>query len=28
MPFDTPEPWASLYDPDWQGPHLIWPPYA
>lgn len=27
-PFDTPEPWASLYDPDWQGPHLIWPPYV
>ncbi len=27
-PFDTPEPYASLYDPDWQGPHLIWPPYA
>lgn len=27
-PFDTPEPWASMYDPDWQGPHLIWPPYA
>ncbi len=26
-PFDTPEPYASLYDPDWQGPHLIWPPY-
>ena len=26
-PFDTPEPWASKYDPDWQGPHLIWPPY-
>ena len=26
-PFDTPEPWASLYDPDWDGPHLIWPPY-
>lgn len=26
-PFDTPEPWASLYDPDWEGPHLIWPPY-
>ncbi len=21
-PFDTPEPYASLYDPDWQGPHL------
>jgi len=27
-PFDTPEPWASMYDPDWQGPHLIWPPYT
>ena len=27
-PFDTPEPWASKYDPDWQGPRLIWPPYA
>ena len=27
-PFDTPEPYASMYDPDWQGPHLIWPPYA
>jgi arylsulfatase A-like enzyme len=27
-PFDTPEPWASKYDPDWQGPHLIWPPYV
>lgn len=26
-PFDTPEPYASLYDKDWQGPHLIWPPY-
>ncbi len=26
-PFDTPEPYASLYDPDWHGPHLIWPPY-
>jgi arylsulfatase A-like enzyme len=26
-PFDTPEPWASLYDPEWQGSHLIWPPY-
>ena len=26
-PFDTPEPWASKYDPDWQAPHLIWPPY-
>jgi arylsulfatase A-like enzyme len=27
-PFDTPEPYASRYDPAWQGPHLIWPPYA
>ncbi len=27
-PFDTPEPYASLYDADWEGPHLIWPPYA
>ncbi|HEX7760717.1 MAG TPA: sulfatase [Caulobacteraceae bacterium] len=26
-PFDTPEPWASKYDPEWEGPHLIWPPY-
>lgn len=26
-PFDTPEPWASKYDPDWQGPRLVWPPY-
>jgi arylsulfatase A-like enzyme len=27
-PFDAPEPYASMYDPEWQGPHLIWPPYA
>ena len=27
-PFDTPEPWASRYDADWEGPRLIWPPYA
>lgn len=27
-PFDTPEPYASMYDPGWSGPHLIWPPYA
>ena len=27
-PFDTPEPYASLYDPDWEGPHMIWPPYV
>jgi hypothetical protein len=27
-PFDTPEPWASRYDPEWSGERLIWPPYA
>jgi len=27
-PFDTPEPYASMYDDSWQGPHLIWPPYT
>jgi arylsulfatase A-like enzyme len=27
-PFDTPEPYASRYDPEWRGPHLIWPPYG
>ncbi len=27
-PFDTPEPYASMYDDTWEGPHLIWPPYA
>jgi arylsulfatase A-like enzyme len=27
-PFDTPEPWASRYDPGWTGPHLVWPPYV
>lgn len=27
-PFDTPEPYASLYDPEWEGEHVIWPPYA
>ncbi len=26
-PFDTPEPYASMYDAAWRGPHLIWPPY-
>ncbi|HYB91691.1 MAG TPA: sulfatase [Candidatus Binataceae bacterium] len=26
-PFDTPEPYASMYDALWRGPHLIWPPY-
>ena len=27
-PFDTPEPYASMYDDGWQGAHLIWPPYV
>ncbi len=27
-PFDTPEAYARRYDPTWEGPHLIWPPYA
>ena len=27
-PFDTPEPWASRYDPDWTDPRIIWPPYS
>src|SRR5262249_1397420 len=27
-PFDTPEPYASMYDDAWEGPHLIWPPYS
>ncbi len=27
-PFDTPEDWAARYDPDWEGAHLIWPPYV
>ena len=27
-PFDAPEPWMSRYDPDWEGPQLIWPPYT
>lgn len=27
-PFDTPEPWASLYDRDWTGERIIWPPYS
>jgi arylsulfatase A-like enzyme len=26
-PFDTPEPYASMYDPGWEGRKLIWPPY-
>ena len=27
-PFDTPEPWASMYDSEWEGPKVIWPPYT
>jgi arylsulfatase A-like enzyme len=28
-PFDTPEPYLSMYDPDWgSDAHLIWPPYV
>jgi arylsulfatase A-like enzyme len=27
-PFDTPDEYAKRYDPDWDGPRLIWPPYA
>lgn len=27
-PFDTPEPYASLYGPVADGPRAIWPPYA
>jgi arylsulfatase A-like enzyme len=27
-PFDTPDEYARMYDPTWQGPNLIWPPYA
>ena len=26
-PFDVPEPWMSMYDPEWDGPKVIWPPY-
>ena len=27
-PFDTPEPWAHKYDPDWDDELIIWPPYS
>ena len=28
-PFDTPEPYASMYDDTWDRPqHLVWPPYT
>ena len=26
-PFDTPAPYAGMYDPEWDGPLEIWPPY-
>ena len=26
-PFDAPEPYMSMYDDTWEGPHLMWPPY-
>jgi arylsulfatase A-like enzyme len=27
-PFDTPEPWAHRYDPEWRDELIIWPPYS
>jgi arylsulfatase A-like enzyme len=28
-PFDTPEPWATMYDAEpWDGDRLVWPPYV
>ena len=27
-PFDTPTPWSGRYDPAWDGPLMIWPPYS
>jgi arylsulfatase A-like enzyme len=27
-PFDTPDPWANKYDPDWDEELMIWPPYS
>ncbi len=27
-PFDTPDPWANKYDPDWTDELIIWPPYS
>jgi arylsulfatase A-like enzyme len=26
-PFDTPMPYADMYDSEWDGPRVIWPPY-
>jgi arylsulfatase A-like enzyme len=26
-PFDTPLPYAEMYDPEWDEPRVIWPPY-
>jgi arylsulfatase A-like enzyme len=27
-PFDTPQEYIESYDPEWEGPPLIWPPYG
>jgi arylsulfatase A-like enzyme len=27
-PFDTPAPYAEMYDGEWDGPPVIWPPYV
>lgn len=27
-PFDTPERWATRYDPEWVGERIVWPPYS
>ena len=27
-PFDTPDPWATMYDDTWDEPRMIWPPYS
>ena len=27
-PFDSPTPWMDRYDPNWEGPRIIWPPYG
>jgi arylsulfatase A-like enzyme len=27
-PFDVPDPWMTRYDPTWEGPKVIWPPYV
>ncbi len=27
-PWDVPDVWAQRFDPTWEGPRLIWPPYG